>query len=290
MTISVYHLDSFVYHNAGGNPAGVVLNADNLSEQQMQRIATLVGFSETAFVQSDTECDFHVQFFTPNSEVDFCGHATLATFALMFQRGLIRPQSYIQRTKAGKLAVRVSESGYVEMNQALPTFMGELNTKEIADSLNVSLEAIAQNGLPIEIISTGLADIIIPVQFGQLDNIKPDFSKISEISKKYNVIGYQVFELTPDSTEFDANCRNFAPIVNIDEESATGSACGALASYISKHRLVNKTQYVFEQGRAMCCSSLIITSVEKSDGKFKQIKVGGNAKLIRTIEIPKLHI
>ncbi len=107
MNIEVTLVSSFTPDGKGGNPAGVVLNADQLSDAQKLKIAQAVGYSETAFVSSDDEADYEISFFTTTGEVDFCGHATLATFSTMYQKGILTAGSYVQRTKAGMLSVRV---------------------------------------------------------------------------------------------------------------------------------------------------------------------------------------
>lgn len=86
--INVYLVNSFTRDNTGGNPAGVILNPPELNDTQKIEIARQVGFSETAFVytgeSAGEETDYKVDFFTPESEVDFCGHATLAVFLPYF--------------------------------------------------------------------------------------------------------------------------------------------------------------------------------------------------------------
>lgn len=116
--INVFLVNSFTAQGSGGNPAGVVLNADELSDSQKLAIAQEVGFSETAFASRDPEADFAVSFFTTTTEVDFCGHATLAVFSTLFRHGLVKAGSYTQRTKAGLLGVSIDESGLVTMEQA----------------------------------------------------------------------------------------------------------------------------------------------------------------------------
>ena len=117
--VDAYLVSAFTLNGNGGNPAGVVLSADNLSNSEKLKIAQAVGYSETAFVSQDEDVDFEVSFFTTAGEVDFCGHATLATYATLFQQGLITPGKYTQRTKAGLLGVTVETGGQVIMEQAL---------------------------------------------------------------------------------------------------------------------------------------------------------------------------
>ena len=107
----VYVLEAFSAVAGGGNPAGVVPNARKLTEEQMQEIAKTLGYSETAFVQESDVADFKVRFFTPVAEVDICGHATIATFSLLFNLKKIEPGVYFQETKAGVFDVAVDETG-----------------------------------------------------------------------------------------------------------------------------------------------------------------------------------
>lgn len=85
----VLQLNAFTAHASGGNPAGVVLEADDLSDAQMREIAQQAGFSETAFVTGSALATKHIKFFTPVEEVDLCGHATIAVWSYLFQRGLL---------------------------------------------------------------------------------------------------------------------------------------------------------------------------------------------------------
>ncbi|WP_299268687.1 PhzF family phenazine biosynthesis protein [uncultured Psychrosphaera sp.] len=295
VNVEVILVSSFTANGAGGNPAGVVFNADELSSEQKLKIAQTVGYSETAFVSRDEKVDFEVSFFTTTEEVDFCGHATLAVFASLYQKGIVTVGSYVQRTKAGILPVVVESDGKVVMEQQLPQkldcFLSQgLLYKELSDLIGINSKVLESTQLPIEVISTGLPDVIIPVPYGYLDLLAPDDELISAFCKKHNVIGFHVFELckaSPSSntqTNITASCRNFAPLFGITEESATGSASGALACYLSEH-LTLGNDYVFEQGRAMNCQSIITASVELDNGIVSKVKVGGFANDIGTLVV-----
>ena len=85
MQIQVKIVNAFVEDNKGGNPAGIVLDADALTKEQKLYIASKVGLSETAFVSRSREADFKLDFFTPNRQIAHCGHATIATFSYLQQ-------------------------------------------------------------------------------------------------------------------------------------------------------------------------------------------------------------
>ncbi|WP_281560537.1 PhzF family phenazine biosynthesis protein [Thalassomonas sp. RHCl1] len=283
--IEVTLVNSFTENGKGGNPAGVVLNADQLSDAQKLTIAQAVGYSETAFVCGDDEVDYQVSFFTTTGEVDFCGHATLATFSTMYKKGLITAGSYLQRTKAGILPVSIEPDGKVVMDQQLPQKLNRFSYQEISNVIGIETHLLESTQLPIEVVSTGLADVIIPVPGGYLDVIVPDDELIAEFCKKHKVVGFHVFELCDPESELTASCRNFAPLFGISEESATGSSSGALACYLTEH-LALGGDYVFEQGRAMKCTSIITASVKSNHSAVINVKVGGFASNIGTVVIP----
>lgn len=282
--IEVTLVNSFTENGEGGNPAGVVFNADKLSDTQKLKIAQAVGYSETAFVSQDDEVDFEVSFFTTTGEVDFCGHATLATFSTMYQKGMISAGVYVQRTKAGILSVAIEPNGKVVMDQQLPKKLTSFSYQEIALVIGIDATVLASTQLPIEVISTGLPDLIIPVPYGYLDKIQPNDDLIADFSKKHALVGFHVFELSPPESKFTASCRNFAPLYGISEESATGTSNGALACYLAVH-LPLTNDYLFEQGRAMNCPSTITASVEIDNGDITSVKVGGLATCIGTTEV-----
>ncbi|MHC0038829.1 PhzF family phenazine biosynthesis protein [Pseudoneobacillus sp. C159] len=273
----VYELSAFVKDGQGGNPAGVVLNTEGLNEKQMREIARELGYSETAFVLKAMNADFQIRYFTPKEEVDLCGHATIATFSLLSQKGMIQKGDYLMETKAGRLSVNLIEDGSVFLLQKLPEFSRVLPRDEIAASLGIEENELHQE-LPIQIVSTGLRDIIIPVQsLSILNELKPNFSLIKEISQKYRVVGYHVFTL---HTLFGstAHCRNFAPLYDIEEESATGTANAALACYLEKHGRGNHWDpFIFEQGYTMDRPSEILVHLGKGENGLSNVLVGGKS-------------
>ncbi len=278
MNIEAYLVNSFTDNGAGGNPAGVVLHADQLSNQDKLKIAQEVGFSETAFVSQDEDVDFNVSFFTTTDEVDFCGHATLAAFSTLYKQGLVSEGLYVQRTKAGLLNVVIEANGRITMSQKLPEFIATLSTEVISELIGIDSNVLQSTRLPIQVVSTGLPDIIVPVPNGYLDKIEVNESLLVEFSKMNNVVGIHAFELNEEGSELTASCRNFAPLFGIPEESATGSACGALASYLTKHLgHFGTNHFTFEQGRAMGCSSRITASAKVNEKEIVEVLVGGFA-------------
>jgi PhzF family phenazine biosynthesis protein len=277
LKIEVYKLNAFTQSIEGGNPAGVVLNADGLNVAQMQELAGEIGFSEIAFVSASDKADFKVRFFTPSAEVDLCGHATIAAFSLLLQKGILSGSEYTQETKAGVLKIKVNGSS-IYMQQAMPQYFEVTDIGEILNSLGIDKNDLADK-LPIQAVSTGLKDIFIPLSNEKsLQNLKPDMNKIEAVSKKFDAVGFHVFaaENKPEKT---AVCRNFAPLYGIPEESATGTSNGALACYLYKHGVLadDGKEVVFQQGTYMNRPSLIRAKLLTNDGKLEEVWVGGEA-------------
>lgn len=287
MKLKVFTLNAFSKSINGGNPAGVVLNSDNFSKEQMQIIAKKVGFSETAFVSKSKVADFKLSFFTPDSEIDLCGHATIAVFYLLREKEIIQEGKYTQETEAGILSVEIRNDKTVFMDQNLPEYFELVDKNIISKSLNINPEFII-NELPVQIVSTGVKDIIIPIKnLEKLLEIDPDLDAIKKVCKKLDVVGYHLFTF---ETKFcsAAHCRNFAPLYGINEESATGTSNGALACYLFKYGKINSNNtdnIVFEQGYSLNRPSEIKIKMEVDNNAISKISVGGKAMNIQEIEI-----
>jgi len=277
MGTRLYKLTAFPKEKGGGNPAGVVLEADLLSEENMQEIATNVGFSETAFVLKTKEADFKLRYFTPLKEVNLCGHATIATFNLLRDLEMVYEDEYIIETKAGILNIEVKKDS-VYMQQNKPVFDEFVLQSEIEECFNNF--NFVEDALPIRIVSTGNSEIFVPVKtVTELNSLFPDFESITKLSQRYRVIGIHCFALT-DEKGVQAYGRNFAPAVGIDEESATGTSNGALACYLNKFVHKSKLRFTLRQGYSMDKPSEIKVVLTKENKEIETVYVGGTAKII----------
>lgn len=277
--MKIYHATAFYKEAHGGNKAGVVLFADALSDQEKQKIAAEIGYSETAFVLQSNEADFEVRFFTPTKEVNLCGHATIATFNLMRDKGVISPGIYTQKTKAGILKLDVKKDS-VYMEQLKPRYYQTLTAKDIQIMFHNDLDL--HHEYPVEIVSTGMKEIFLPLASKDaLNALKPKFDKMIDSCLEIGAIGVHAFCL--DEEGADALSRNFAPVVGIKEESATGTSNGALGCYIFKHHK-QQASYRMEQGLYMDQPSELFVRLEVEDDFINQVWVGGKAKILNTEE------
>lgn len=269
--MNVYVMSAFSKDDQGGNKAGVVLDHDELTAADKMHIAKELGFSETAFVTRSDKADYQIQYYTPTDEVPLCGHATIATFSLLYHMGRLDRKAYTIETKAGVLRMRIEPDGMIFMEQNKPEYLDVLETKVFDNCLETSW---ISKQYPVQIVTTGLKDILMPMDSVEhLGMMDPDFTEMTKISRELQVVGVHAFALTGNE-EPVAICRNFAPLYGIDEESATGTANCALASYLHRH-YQKKRRYVFEQGYNLGQVSRIVVEIVDDGDEIQEIFVGG---------------
>jgi PhzF family phenazine biosynthesis protein len=276
MKIGVNLVKSFTKDKSAGNPTGIVLNADNLNETQMQNIAKKLNFAESVFIMSSTEADFRLRFFAPNHEVDLCGHGTIATFHILLEQGIIgltgQAKNFAQETRAGVLSVTCHEDGRVIMAQKSPEF-GEIekDRARIATLLSISSNNFVES-LPLQIVSTGTPKLLIPLRdLKAVRDVKPDIEGIKEYSRTTAAKGFYPFTAESPITNTDFFTRQFNPLADENEDPVTGVAAGALGCYAQKYNLYGKTNYVVAQGYDLGKGGNVFVDV--SNG----VKVGGYA-------------
>jgi len=284
-TIKVQILNAFVDNDQGGNPAGVVLNADDLSNENKLEIAQKVGLSETAFVSESKTEDFKLDFFTPSKQIAHCGHATVATFSYLQQIGALKSSLSSKETIEGKRNIKIV-GDLAFMEQLAPKYV-DVSHKEqlILASLGLQKSDLLPNA-PIKIVNTGNSFMLVPVKSKAiLQNLVPDFSLISEISREFDLIGYYVFSTA--TTKSEATTRMFAPSYGISEEAATGMAAGPLACYLFDILKVKKTRFHIQQGEYMKAPSpsLIMVDLSIEEDNIKGLMAGGKGILQSTMEV-----
>lgn len=272
--MKVYVMDSFSDRIFGGNQAGVVLADKALEPAVMQQVAAELKHSETAFVWQ-TEEGNRLRYFTPAGEVDLCGHATVAVFALLRRLGRIEDGTHKALTRADALEIEVSGET-VWMDMAPPKTLGVLpeeSWEELYGAYGLTLEDRPAD-LPPEIVSTGLADIMMPVRDHEtLLRAVQDERTVTELSRRFDVTGVHMFCLGEEAVY----CSNFAPLYDIPEECATGTSNGALTYYLYERSLVEpERENLFLQGEHMERPSRILSRLTVQDGAVR-VRIGGQA-------------
>lgn len=283
MKVDVLKVHAFTSDENGGNPAGVVLQPGFLTDKQMKSITKKIGVSETAFVFPSKKANYKVRFFSPSVEVDLCGHATIATFTVIGSRlktGAKKSITITQETKAGVLPVQVNfingqDVDFVLMRQS-PLIIEDVtfDSLMLANMLNIPVETISEK-LPKQRVSTGLFTLPICVNsLDTLEKMNPDFNKVKQFCKKINVGSLHVFSFETYDSDSVYHARNFAPRYNVNEDPVTGTANGALCSYLRYHQLVSAQNMICEQGDIIGKKGRVRVSFHDNE-----VWVGGKAKI-----------
>lgn len=282
-----YIVDAFTDCPFGGNTAGVVLIRAGQAfppDEWMRQVAAELRYSETAFVRQDGPAAFTVRYFTPCGEVDLCGHATIAAFGMLFREGVVPADNPCTcHTKAGDLEILPGET--VMMQMASPQRLSRLDDPVLRDALLAAMGGLSSDALaplPVEIISTGLPDILLPLRDeAALQGLAPDMEALARFSEQLGVVGVHAFAADADAAAGQPlHVRNFAPRYGIPEESATGTANAALTAYLFLNGLLPaEATCRFVQGEAMGRPSTILTRLSHSDG-HPDIRVGGSCAIV----------
>lgn len=273
-----YIVDAFTDQPFGGNPAGVVLLGSDPfpDEGLMLQIAAELRYSETAFIRRHADDAFTVRYFTPKAEVELCGHATIASFFLLHQKGMAEGRCRCH-TLVGDLEIETGKR--VMMQMAMPRIVTTLvETDAFYKALGVDPY---QPDLPVQVVSSGLPDIMLPLpDVDTLQSLQPDMEAIEALTRNLSAVSIHPFAFGNDG--FTAHVRDFAPLYGIPEESATGTANGALTYYLQQCGCIGaEVECAFLQGEAMGRPSVIATRIQ-ADGR---IYVGGTAAVVAEGEL-----
>ncbi len=289
MKVEVPIVNAFVDENVGGNPAGVVLNAQQYSQDQKQRIAAAIGLSETAFVSPSSTADFKLEFFTPTRQIAHCGHATIATFNYLRQTGALPNDQTSKETIDGRREILMEgDSAYMEQVAPRYTELSQEDQLRAIDSLGLKPSDLLADEQPC-VVNTGNSFLVIALRNSDVvKSVSPNMKLISAMSEEYDLIGYYVFSPQAIKEGRDAGARMFAPRYGIDEESATGMAAGPLACYLYDKLKNNKAQYLIEQGHLMSppSPSVIAVRLQTESGSISSLMAGGKAAVseVRSVE------
>ena len=234
-TINVFHYDAFTNKPNMGNPAGIVLEADGLTEEEMQIIAEKVGYNETTFVLSSEVGDIRMRYFTPGFEMDLCGHGTVGTLYALREKGLLEEKSNLTiETKAGifPIQIGVNENGetFIKMRQAAPQFKEFTGSKEeLAHSIGLEVNDLDVS-LPIVYGSTGNWTVIVPIKnLDACERMKPNNAAFPSVLKEIPNASIHPICLETYDEQAQMHGRHFSSAyAGTIEDPVTGTASGVM--------------------------------------------------------------
>ncbi len=281
---TTYLVSAFSDRAFMGNSTGVVIDDGRLTDLEMKNIAEDINQSVVVFVKELDRDRYLTRFFTPEGEINLCGHATIATFYALAENEYIKSQDngikhIIQHTKIGKIPVELEYRNFkiqnVHMNLNIKLREKYKATEGVLRALNLDSNAIGltiKENLNMEKISTGTCDILVPVKNEEvLSSIVLNREEAIKISKEENIISIHAFT-TEDGKEVKQ--RTFSPIIGADEEFGSGTSTAATMHYLKANEIGQSDSIVAIQGDYIGRISKVLTSLGKSDDK---IRVGGRA-------------
>jgi len=282
--LEIVVVDAFTDRPFAGNPAAVVLEPGTLADDAMQAIAREMNLSETAFLLPPArgDADLRIRWFTPASEVDLCGHATVATFHAAVEAGRLEPGAYRLECRSGVLpiVVRRDAEGVILVTMGLP--VPELRAlergTELLAALRLDRPRLAQ-GLPLMI--AGDLWVVPIVDLATLHAVTPDFNALKDLviaGRHGNAILIATQTVDPGST---VHVRMFAPAFGVNEDPVTGMAQAPIAAYLAVNGLLpggdGVTAYTAEQGDVLSRPGRIRTEVTRAAGAVSAIRITGRA-------------
>jgi PhzF family phenazine biosynthesis protein len=227
MGLIIYQVDAFTERPFAGNPAAVCILPEARDESWMQNLAREMNLSETAFLLRQPD-GFDLRWFTPSTEMDLCGHATLASAHILWERGYLMPEEQARfHTRSGLLAA-TQTGDWIELDFPAEPAAPATPPDHLARALGVEPSRVGENRF----------DYLVEVATEEtVRRMEPDYTLLRQISTRGIIVTSQA-----DSPGYDFVSRFFAPAVGIHEDPVTGSAHCCLRPYwgerLGKDRLV----------------------------------------------------
>ena len=243
--VPVCVVDAFADEPLAGNPAGVVFDAESLDENQRQAIANELAVSETAFLEPADDADFRIQFFTPQQEVDLCGHATIGSLVAALETGRLTPGEALLETNVGELDVELEPDWTVWLDVDPPAIRSvDLEYDRVADTLGVNvaaLEGMAAD-LPLAVASVGVDFLVVPISYLQdVARADPNPADVEELTESVDADGIHLITFDTLDPKSTVHGRVFAPGIGVPEDPVTGTACGSTAAYLVRYDAFQRT-------------------------------------------------
>ncbi len=270
-------LSAFTQTPEGGNPAGVWIGDQLPSEQEMQAIAAEVGFSETAFIAPSTGQKRTIRYYSPETEVAFCGHATIASGVALGESD--GDNTYLLSTTVGEVPVTVKTEGSLKtaaLTSIEPEYQpaSESLLKQILEILGWQLHELDPSIPPANAYSGNWHFVIAAGSKQRLDNLDYDFDRLKQLMQAENLTTLQLIWRESDQV---IHSRNPFPIGGVVEDPATGAAAAALGGYLREANLIQAPAHIsVHQGVIMGRPSLLEVTIPTSGG----ITVAGTAVAI----------
>ncbi|WP_420332189.1 PhzF family phenazine biosynthesis protein [Roseibium sp.] len=279
--MDIQRIAAFSQGSEGGNPAGVVLLQDALSENEMARVAAEVGYSETAFAvaQGDDGKTWRVRYFSPESEVPFCGHATIALGAALGKHSGAGTYTLVLNDATITVDAEATPEGMMATLSSPPTESRAMTGSEMEDVMalfGLTLDDLDPQLAPAH-IHGGANHIVLPLKDrARLAAMTYDLDQGRAVMRKHDLVTVMLVHIEGPQTFV---VRNAFASGGVLEDPATGAAAAAFAGYLRDSRWPHNGGFSIRQGEDMGSPSLIKVTLD--DTKGASVQVSGGARDIK---------
>lgn len=294
----LFHVDAFTRERFCGNPAIVVLDAEVLTDDELQVIAREIGGQEVTFVLASDAPDHEVElrFFSPRREDTFVGHATVAAhYARAIANGV--PKGVV-RQKSGNSIYEIEVTGRgqalrVSIHQGPATFgpvVREDRRGPVLDALGISSSSLHPD-CPMQVMSKANSRLLIGLKSPEvLASLQPDMAALLHLTPHVGADGFFVFAFVPGSDPLTTESRMFCPVIGIPEDPVSGNAHGMLGVYLLQQGLLTAAdgtaRFVGHQGRFVDRPGTVDVEVTAAAGKRATgVRVTGDAVIVFQAEL-----
>ena len=284
-TYPFVQVDAFTTTPLTGNACAVVLDADSLSEADMQAIAREQNLSETAFVLKSTIADIGARYFTVSEEIPLAGHPTIATIHALVEAGRIKlTGAHITlELRVGPIPIDIYEGDAtgsprrIVMSQKKPQFLRVYSADEVLPGFGLSIDDCLPD-VPIQTVSTGTPQLMIPVKdHAALRRIQLNTQWLTRLRASGDYFSIHVFCPHGLSAGASTFARHFGLPPDMAEDPFTGSATGGMAAYLWHYGVLASPTFIAEQGHWMSRPGQAQVEVVGPREDIETVKVGGPA-------------
>lgn len=275
-TVRFKQVDVFTAVPFLGNPVAVMLEAEGLTTEDMQRIARWTNLSETTFVLPSDHADYRLRIFTPSSELPFAGHPTVGSAHALIESGLVRPRdgALTQECIAGVIALRVAPDGRLFARAPKPSVRTvEVDLGRLAAAIGSTVQHLPAPAL----VDVGPVWLIVQASSVEaLAAARPDMSAVDALSRETGALGISAFAIVSEVSATErVRIRTWAPGAGVPEDPACGSCNAALGAYLGATGLLTRTgrTYIASQGREIGRDARISVAVHGPE----EVEIGGHA-------------
>lgn len=275
--IKFYQVDAFTDEIFGGNPTAVFLQAEQVTDGEMKKIAREMNLSESVFMLPSTKADFKLRFFTPpGAEIKFCGHATIGTLCTVACEGLFGVKAGAVRdlkveTNAGVLDMTVDMTdpknpafsfAAPKIDMAIPKYP----LSEVVAALGIPTTHVDMN-LPLMIERTNNYLFFAVPSLKHLGELNVNFQSATEYASRDGIVVFCAIAKEAFNKNHQIHCRGYAPFVGVPEDPFTGSMMGGVCGYIVNNQLISQSaeRIVVEQGHFIGRPGKVEMNIQRGD-------------------------